>query len=299
MQPLNRKAKAANAKVARHDPAPSRLKYRMERLKLTPGFRFCMRVVLPCAVAFGAVSLWASSGDNRAAFNQMIADVRETIESRPEFQVKLMAVDGASPAVAEQIRLAVPVDFPISSFDLDLGKMHETVVAMNAVKTAQVRVRQGNVLQIEVEERVPAVLRRGDRGLELLDQSGALVGPAKSRSKHVMLPVIAGEGAHDAVPEALDLYKVTGPLRVRLRGFERMGARRWDVVLDQGQRIMLPEDNPVRALERTIAMDQAIQMLSRDLIVVDLRLPRRPTIRMGQDATQAMWAANTINAAGE
>ncbi|MGH1415975.1 MAG: cell division protein FtsQ/DivIB [Pelagimonas sp.] len=299
MQPLNRNAKSANAKVARHDPAPSRLKYRMERLKLTPGFRFCMRVVLPCAMAFGAVSLWASSDDNRAAFNQMIADARETIESRPEFQVKLMAVDGASPKVAEQIRQALPVDFPISSFDLDLGKMHETVVAMHAVKSAQVRVRQGNVLQIEIEERVPAVLRRGDRGLELLDETGALVGPTKTRANHVMLPVIAGDGAHDAVPEALALYKVTGPLRSRLRGFERMGARRWDVVLDQGQRILLPEANPVRALERTIAMDQAIQMLARDLVVVDLRLPRRPTIRMGQDATQAMWAAHTINAAGE
>lgn len=283
--------RARKRKLASHDPAPSRLKYRIERLKLTPGFRFATRVLLPCALGFGAVSLWFAAEENRNAFNQMIVDMRETVESRPEFQVKLMAVDGASAGVAEQIRAALPIDFPVSSFDLDLDKMHETVVNMHAVKTAQIRVREGNILQIQIEERVPAVLRRGDRGLELLDDTGALVGPAQTRSDHVMLPVIAGDGAHDAVPEALELYKVTGPLRSRLRGFERMGARRWDVVLDQGQRIMLPEDNAVRAFERTIAMDQAIQMLSRDLIVVDLRLPQRPTIRMGSDAIEALWAA--------
>ena len=34
----------------------------------------------------------------------------------------------------------------------------------------------------------------------------------------------------------------------RVRGLERMGERRWDVVLDHGQRIMLPQDRPVPAL---------------------------------------------------
>lgn len=294
MQPLSRKSQSA-----RHDPAPSRLKYRFERLKLTPGFRFCIRVVLPFALSVGAVSLWFASDDNRLAFNQMISEVRETVESRPEFQVKLMAVDGATSIVAEDIRKILPVDFPVSSFDLDLGKMHETVVALSAVKDATVRVRQGGILQVEVVERVPKVLRRGDRGLELLDETGAFVRLANARADYAKLPVIAGDGAHDAVKEALALYAVTGPLKARLRGFERMGARRWDVVLDHGQRILLPETKAVRALERTIAMDQAIQMLGRDLTVVDLRLTQRPTIRMGEDAVQAMRSSNTIKAGGE
>ena len=43
-------------------------------------------------------------------------------------------------------------------------------------------------------------------------------------------------------------------IRDRLRGFERIGARRWDVVLDRGQRIMLPEQGAERMLEQVIAM---------------------------------------------
>jgi cell division protein FtsQ len=63
-----------------------------------------------------------------------------------------------------------------------------------------------------------------------------------------------------------------------------MGERRWDMVLDRDQRILLPGQDPVAALNRVIALDQAQDMLARDLSIVDMRLPRRPTIRLAQPA---------------
>ncbi len=285
--------------MSRSDPAPSRLTYRLERLMLTPVFRLALRVGVPFALAFGAAGLWFSVPENREAFHGMLADIRISIENRPEFQVRLMAIDGASVHVAEDIREILPLDFPVSSFDLDLDAMQETVVGLDPVRTARLRIRQGGVLQIDVTERVPAVLWRHAEGLELLDEAGVLVGPADSRSDHSALPVIAGEGAEQAVPEALALMAVSGPLLPRLRGFERMGARRWDVVLDRDQRILLPETGAAEALERVIAMDQAVDMLARDLVAVDLRLPRRPTVRMTDNATQEMWRIKQIEAGGE
>ena len=44
-----------------------------------------------------------------------------------------------------------------------------------------------------------------------------------------------------------------------------MGERRWDVVLDRDQRILLPETGPVPALERVIALDKAEHLLDRDI----------------------------------
>ncbi|KUF09154.1 cell division protein FtsQ [Pseudoponticoccus marisrubri] len=285
--------------MARLDPSASRLKYRIERLMLTPVFRFALRVGLPFALCFGGASAWVSVEENRQAFNLMVADLRASVESRPEFQVKMMAIDGASAELSEAIRALLPIGFPISSFDLDLPAMQAQVVALNPVKSAELRIRQGGVLQIDVVERVPAVLWRRADGLFRLDESGVLVGAAAARAAHPALPVIAGAGAEQAVDEALALYAVTGPIRGRLRGFERMGGRRWDVVLNRGQRLMLPETGAVRALERAIAMDQAVDMLARDLLVVDLRLPRRPTIRMSEKATQEMWRIKAIEAGGD
>jgi cell division protein FtsQ len=313
---------------ARLDPRASRAKYRMERLMLTPLFRFSLRVVLPFTICFGTATAWFAVDDNRAAFQSMIAEARDAVENRPEFQVKLMAIDGATPGVAETIRATLPVNFPISSFDLDLDEMQTKLIALDPVKSAQLRIRPGGVLQVDVVERVPALLWRAEDGLKLLDLKGVLVGRAKHRPEHADLPVMAGDILSPDQADALALpvadrtvdeqalaeeaqailasasaqvqrlWQASGPLQSRVRGFERQGARRWDVVLDRGQRVMLPEMEPLQAWERVIAMALApqVDMLSRDLVVVDLRLPRRPVIRMSEHATENMWQLKRIEA---
>jgi cell division protein FtsQ len=75
-----------------------------------------------------------------------------------------------------------------------------------------------------------------------------------------------------------------------------MGERRWDVVLDRDQRILLPETEAVQALERVIAMDQAVDMLERDLVAVDLRLANRPTLRMTDGAVRELLRIRAIEA---
>ncbi|SHH84318.1 cell division protein FtsQ/DivIB [Marivita hallyeonensis] len=281
---------------ARPDPAPSRLKYRMERLMLTPLFRLLLRFGLPCLLTFSVATWWLSVEGNRQMVVDTYADLRSQVESRPEFMVNMMAVDGASDLVAEGVREMLPVDFPISSFDLDLEAMRETVVSLDPVKSARLYVRQGNVLQVDVVERVPVVLWRNDRGLQLLDDEGVLVGPAFVRSDWPELPLIVGDGANGYVEEALNLMQAAEPLADRLRGFVRMGERRWDVVLDRDQRILLPEADAAQALERVIAMDQAVDMLERDLVTVDLRLPHRPTLRMTDGAVQELIRIRAIEA---
>ncbi|ASP22867.1 cell division protein FtsQ [Antarctobacter heliothermus] len=296
-------AQAANddPQMARLDPRASKLKYRLERLMLTPFFRFTLRVLLPFGLCFGIGAAWFAVDENREAFHLMLSEVRDTVENRPEFQVRMMAIDGAAPEVAAAIREDLSIDFPKSSFDLDLEQVQRTVTALDAVKTAQVRVRQGGVLQVDVIQRQPVVLWRTADGLQLLDDEGVFVGPAAARAAYAALPVVAGDAAELAVDEALRLYALTGPVRARLRGFERIGARRWDVVLDRDQRIMLPEAGAERALEQAIgmALTPGLDLLARDLTVVDLRLPRRPTIRMTEDATQKMWRIKAIEAGRE
>lgn len=273
----------------RFDPAPSMWRYRLERLMLTPLFRLTLRVGLPFAVIFGGASLWVSVPENRAAFSLMVADLRAQIESRPELQVRLMAIDGATDAVAEEIRATLAIDFPMSSLEMDMARLHAMVEAMDPVQKAELRIRQGGVLQVDIVERVPAILWRSDERLELLDAGGVRVGPAGPRHLYPDLPVIAGEGARAHVAEALDLYATIGPLKPRLRGFERMGDRRWDVVLDRGQRILLPETGAQRALERAIAMDQAERVLVQEVVAMDLRLGHRPTLRLTPPAAQTLW----------
>ena len=274
---------------ARPDPAPSRWSYRMQRLMLTPGFRLFLRAGVPMALSFAVGSIYMADEGRRDALNLAIADMRNQIETRPEFMVNVMAIDGATASVDEDIREILPLDFPVSSFDLDLVAIHDTVRELPAVRDASVRIRTGGVLHIDVTERVPVVLWRNAEGLELVDETGMSVRPALSRADHPGLPVIAGAGATAQVDEALRIIRAAGPLAPRLRGLVRMGERRWDVVLDRGQRILLPEAQPVQALEQVIALDHVQEMLERDLAAVDMRLAGRPTLRMNATAVEQWW----------
>ncbi len=273
---------------APHDPAPSRWGYRYQRLMLTPAFRVLLRVGLPVLLVVFVAGYWFSKEANRARFADAVAGIRASIEERPEFMVAAMSIEGADDALAAQVRAALPVSFPVSSFRLDLEAMRATVEDLAAVRGATVRVKPGGILDVDVVPRVPVALWRRADGLHLVDEEGVPIGTAAARADRPDLPLVAGEGADRAVAEALALLAVAGPLSDRVRGLVRMGDRRWDLVLDGGQRVLLPTQAPVPALERVIALEQAQDMLSRDISVVDMRHAARPTIRLNETALAAL-----------
>ncbi len=276
----------------RRDPSPSRLAYRMERLWLTPAFRQALRVGLPVfAVALTAI-VYFGDADRRAALAGRFADLRQSLEQRPEFMVTIMAIDGATPAVAEAVRKMIPVTLPASSFQLDLEALRATVAQIDAVAAVDMRVRAGGILQVDIRERVPVALwRTGSPGatrIEMLDATGHRVATLLDRAARPDLPVIAGQGADRGVAEALAVIAAAGPVRPRIRGVVRIGERRWDVVLDRDQRILLPAEDPIGAVERVVALDQAQDLLNRDVVAVDMRAKDRPTVRMAAGAVEEM-----------
>ena len=288
MQPLKK------SHITRRDPAPSRAAYKAQRLMLTPGFRRFLRVGLPVIAILGGAGIYLSNADRRAALELKVSEMRRAIEERPEFMVNLIAIDGANDKVAADIREIIPVEFPITAFDLDLETLRVNIAKMDAVARVDVHVSSG-ILQINVTERVPALVWRTYEGTVLLDATGHRVAPIAAREDRPDLPLVAGDGADMAVNQALEILTASGPLLTRVRGIERIGERRWDLVLDRNQRILLPEQNPIAALERVIALNKAQDMLARDLTVVDMRNGQRPTIRIADSAIEALQQIRAEN----
>jgi cell division protein FtsQ len=281
MQPLTarRETRRVQSRTLR-DPAPSRWAYRLQRVMLTPHLRMLIRTGLPTFAVLAGVALFFSHEPNRAAVVQTVSDLREQFEDRPEFRVSLARIEGASDDLAEAVRMRLGIDLPQSSFDIDLNAARERIEALDAVKQAELRVRSGGVLQVVITERVPVAVWRTEDGLTLLDDTGHRVAGLVARTDRPDLPLIAGTGADRAAPEALDLIAAAGPLQPRIRGLVRMGERRWDVVLDRDQRILLPEKNPILALERLLALDHVQDIMNRDLAAIDLRIDHRPVLRL-------------------
>lgn len=268
------------------DPAPTRWSYRYQRLMLTPLFRKAVTRWLPICAVVAGLGLWAVNQSEQ--ISEAMTGLRDTIATRPEFMISAMAVQGADQDLQRDIRAVLPLHFPVSQFDLDLTEMRNTVVALDGVKTASLMVGAEGILEMQVVPRVPVAVWRDIDGLKLVDETGTFVGTVPFRTARADLPLVAGQGADVEIAEAMHLIAALGPMETRLRGLERLGERRWDIVLDRDQRIMLPADNPVPTLERIVALAQASDLLERDVVAVDMRVPRRPTLRMTEGAAETL-----------
>jgi cell division protein FtsQ len=294
MQPLTALRAHPRRPALRRDPAPSKWAYRLQRWMLTPYVRLFLRTGLPTLLLVGGVAIWFSHEPNRLALIAQLTHLRQEFEARPEFRVSLARVEGASPELAEAVRARLALPLPMSSFDIDLVAARERIEALDAVQRADLRVRSGGVLQVTITEREPVAIWRNEAGLTLVDKEGHRVAGLRSRADRSDLPLVAGEGADRAMPEALALFDAAGPLLQRIRGLVRVGERRWDLVLDRDQRVLLPETNPVQALERLLALDHAQDIMNRDVLTVDLRSDHRPTLRLTPNALAELRRAQGI-----
>ena len=268
----------------RRDPAPSRLRYRLNRLWLRQGFRRLVNFGVPMLAGLAAAWTLSSELDLRGRALAVVEEARAAIVYRPQFVITSVVVPDVSRDLAEAIRVAAFVQLPVSSLELDVNAVRDRVEQLDAVERVRVRALASGVLEIRAAERVPLVVWRSDAGLELLDAGGVRVAEIDSRRRRPDLPLIAGDGADRAVPEALALLAEARPVGARIRGLVRQGERRWDLILDRGQLVKLPAQGAVDALGTVMALEARDDLLKRDVSVVDVRDPRRLMLRLNEPA---------------
>lgn len=278
------------------DPAPSKWTYKYQRLMLTPMFRSFVRVGTPLVLIAVIAGTWWSDPDNRKMLEDNIAEAKAQVQQRPEFMVQEIKINGANHGLTTQVAAALPIEFPVSSFELDLVAMRSTLVDLHTVKDAEIRVGDGGALQVDITPRAPVAVWRAGTSLRLLDGEGVFSGTIPARADRLDLPLIAGDGAEDHIAEALEIFRSTGPLTPRVRGLVRMGERRWDLVLDRNQRILLPETDAFAALDRVIVLGQTHDLLERDVAAVDMRNGGRPIVRMSAEAANALRRVSNTGA---
>lgn len=268
----------------RDDYAPSRIAYRVNRLWLSPVVRVLLLWVLPLSTVVASGYWWAIQPGTQTQIATWRAEIEARLRDQPDFQVRQMAIMGASPDLASEIRRAVDLDFPMSVLDLPLEDLRDRVAAFDAVADVEAQVMLGGALVLTVTERTPVAVWRHSGGLDLIDIQGHRVAVTDRRDGAPDLPLITAQGAQRAVSEALALYTAAEPIAERVRGLTRQGERRWDMVLTGGQIVRLPEKGALPALQRVIALHEAGELLDRDVPVIDMRNPQRPTIQLGPDA---------------
>ena len=277
------------------DPAPSIISYRLMRLMLIPRLRLILTLAIPSLIIFCGTLILFLNINVHENIEALKKDLKRALVERPEFMIKVASVDGASDELAHEIREIMPLDFPVSYFDLDIKYLHKVLNDIPAVASAAIKVTVSGVLQINISERIPAFIWRKDDVISVIDEKGEFIRLATSRLDYPELPLVIGEAANLSIADISSLMEDNQYFLDQVRAFIRVGERRWDLVLDNNLRIMLPQAEFLAAFDRLMLMSESGSLFSNQLSSIDMRLVERPTVRVGAASVDRL----TYNSSGD
>ena len=103
----------------------------------------------------------------------------------------------------------------------------------------------------------------------------------------IRLPLVVGAGAQIGAKEFLALLDRHPAIRDNVRASVLVSERRWNLRLKNGIEVRLPEAGVEDALDTLATLDRQKNLITRDVLIIDLRLSDRVSVRLSDAAAQA------------
>lgn len=235
--------------------------------------------------AIAGYALWKSGAiDNGKAW---IDGLTKRVTGFAPFPLEDVTVEGRKHVTKDAVLKALNASRGDSLLTVDLHGARERLERIEWVEYAAVERRWPDTIHVALRERQAVALWQsrsvGADGRTvteyiLIDRYGRKVRTVDPAESSVRL-LLSGEGAAEQVAGLFLLLQDAKLIADKLRAAVFVGQRRWNLILDAGLQIRLPEEGAGEALKRVLELDRSDQLLSRDLSVIDLRLPDRITLR--------------------
>jgi cell division protein FtsQ len=169
---------------------------------------------------------------------------------------------------------------PILGFDPE--DVRQRIESLPWVASAAVERRLPDYVGITIVERTPIALWQHNERISLIAADGANLGPVSIESRPD-LPLVVGGDAPAHAAELLGLLAEHPDLARRVKSSSWIGSRRWDLRMDNGVEVRLPEDGIAEALGQLADAESATRVLERDVTAVDLRLAGKMIVQIGHE----------------
>ncbi len=136
---------------------------------------------------------------------------------------------------------------------------------------------------IEIVERRPFALWQRDGSLVLIDEAGIVL-TARDLYRFAGLPMIVGARTPDAAKQLFATLAAEPDLGGRVEAVIQVGGRRWDVRLDNGIDVRLPEAGWGAAWQMLARLDRRHALLARRISAIDLRISDRVVVTRSEPA---------------
>jgi cell division protein FtsQ len=238
-------------------------------------------IVIVASLAYGVVK-----GDHVASIVAAIKDTRDATANAAGFRIVSIALAGNHHVSREEVLAAAGITGTTSLLFLDVEQTRERLKTNPWIADAAVLKLYPGELQIGIKEREAFALWQKDGRVSVIADDGTVLEPYVA-PRLIELPLVVGRGAETRAKEFLALLDRYPAMRDFVRASVLVGERRWNLRLKNGIDVRLPETEIAPALERLVVLDREKNLITRDILAIDLRLPDRVTVRLSDAAAQA------------
>nr|WP_205926282.1 MULTISPECIES: cell division protein FtsQ/DivIB [unclassified Rhizobium] len=216
--------------------------------------------------------------------------VAEATTSAAGFAIEDVKVSGNDETSEIEILQLLGLDGTTSLVALDADAARLKIANLPWVENVEVRKVYPRAVEVKLTERRAYAIWQHGSELSLIQKDGSVIAPLRD-NKFAKLPLFVGRDAETAAASVEDAFAKWPDVRGHVKAFVRVAGRRWDLYLDNGVIIKLPEDNVDGALARLTKLDKDENLLQRDIAAIDLRLDDRTAIELTPDAAVRRQAA--------
>lgn len=216
--------------------------------------------------------------------------VAEATTSAAGFAIEDVKVSGNDETSEIEILQLLGLDGTTSLVALNADAARQKIESLPWVQDVEVRKVYPKTVEVKLKERKAYAIWQHGSELSLIEKDGSVIAPLRD-NKFAKLPLFVGRDAETAAASIDDQFAKWPEIRGHVKAFVRVAGRRWDLYLDNGVIIKLPEDNIDGALARLTKLDKDQNLLQRDIAAVDLRIDDRTAIELTPDAAVRRQAA--------
>lgn len=209
----------------------------------------------------------------------------QAVTSVAGFGLENVRVSGNAETSEIDILQQLGLDGSSSTVGLNVGEARRNLMQLPWVRDAEVRKVYPDTIEVKLNERTAFAIWQHGSELSLIEENGSVIVPLRD-AKFSSLPLFVGQ---DAEVDAADFERqITNwpDIKNRVKAYIRVAGRRWDLKLDNGILVKLPENNLARAMHLLSTMEEDQSLLERDIAAVDLRLSDRTAIELTPDAAE-------------
>ncbi|AWC23325.1 cell division protein FtsQ/DivIB [Aminobacter niigataensis] len=207
------------------------------------------------------------------------------VTARSGFAVDQIKVSGNRETSEIDILDKLELDGWTSLVGFNPEEARERIVSLPWVRDAAVRKVYPDTIEVRVDERDAFAIWQHGSQLSVVEKDGKVIAPFTG-GRQVALPLVIGFGAAERGADFVAKVQAFPELASRVRGYIRIGERRWDLRLDNGITVKLPENKVDAALADLAALDRDDAILTRDISAVDMRFGDRLVVQLTPEAVE-------------